>query len=69
MNKEEDVFVKPDEQNKACSGSAMVGKDLHKMEHFFLHSNEVNHINREDYDKIEFTTVHEIPLTFQKVTN
>lgn len=21
MNKEEDVFVKPDEQNKACSGS------------------------------------------------
>lgn len=51
MNKE-DVFVKPDEQNKACSGSAMVGKDFHKMEHFFLHSNEVNHINREDYDKI-----------------
>ena len=52
MNKE-DVFVKPDEQNKACSGSAMVGKDLHKKEHFFLHSNEVNHINRENYDKIE----------------
>ena len=22
-------------------------------EDFFLHSNEVNHINREDYDKIE----------------
>ena len=54
MNKEdEDVFVKPDEQNQACSGSAMVGKDLHKKEHFFLYSNEVNHINREDYDKIE----------------
>ena len=53
MNKEEDVFVKPDEQNKACAGSAMVGKDLHKKEHFFLYSNEVNHINRENYDKIE----------------
>lgn len=21
---------------------------------FFLHSNEVNHINREDYDKIDY---------------
>lgn len=31
MNKE-DVFVKPDEQNKACSGSAMERKDFHKME-------------------------------------
>ena len=52
MNKE-DVFVKPDEQNKACSGSAMERKDFYKMEQFFLHSNEVNHINREDYEKIE----------------
>ena len=54
MNKEdEDVFVKPDEQNQACSGYAMERKDFHKMEHFFLHSNEVNHISKEDYDKIE----------------
>ena len=58
MNKEEDVFVKPDEQNKACLGSAMVGKDLHKMEHFFLHSNEVNHINREDYVTIALYRYH-----------
>ena len=49
MNKEENVFVKPDEQNQACLGSAMERKDFHKMEQFFLHSNEVNHINREDY--------------------
>ena len=53
MNKEENVFVKPDEQNQACLGSAMERKDFHKMEQFFLHSNEVNHINREDYEKIE----------------
>ena len=48
MNKEENVFVKPDEQNQACLGSAMERKDFHKMEQFFLHSNEVNHIAKED---------------------
>ena len=30
MNKEENVFVKPDEQNQACLGSAMERKDFHK---------------------------------------
>lgn len=34
MNKEEDVFVKLDEQNQACSGSAMERKEFHKMERF-----------------------------------